>query len=305
MRVPVLTALCEGRVALVTGAGRGVGRAYALMLAKHGAKVIVNDLGSAANGAETTDSPAHEVVDTIVSAGGEAIVDTADVADWASAQAMVEGAVARFGRLDVLVNNAGILRDRMLVNMSEDEWDSVIRVHLKGTFAPTHHAANHWRTRSKAGEKVDARVINTTSHSAIFGNIGQVNYAAAKGGIAAFTVVAARELKRLGVTVNAVAPRANTRMTEGLREWTPEELERRDPDWIAALVTWLASAESAAVSGRVFEAWGFGIGVAEGWQHGPHEDATLDPTEIGPKMRAMLAAARPNAGIDRDTWMDP
>lgn len=297
--------LCEGRVALVTGAGRGVGRAYALMLAQHGARVIVNDLGSAANGAATHDTPAQEVVDAIVAAGGNAVVDTSDVADWSQAQAMVENTIARFGRLDVLVNNAGILRDRMLVNMGEEDWDAVIHVHLKGTFAPTHHAANYWRQRSKAGETVDARVINTTSHSAIFGNIGQANYAAAKGGIAAFTIVAARELKRLGVTVNAIAPRANTRMTEGLREWTPEEVERRKPEWIAALVTWLASAESAAVSGRVFEAWGFGIGVAEGWQHGPQADASLDPTQLGARIGEMLAAAKPNAGIDRDTWMDP
>jgi NAD(P)-dependent dehydrogenase (short-subunit alcohol dehydrogenase family) len=297
--------LCEGRVALVTGAGRGVGRAYARMLARHGATVIVNDLGSAANGTDTGEMPAQEVVDTIVAEGGEAVVDTSDVADWAQAQAMVEAAVGRFGRLDVLVNNAGILRDRMLVNMGEEDWDAVIHVHLKGTFAPTHHAANHWRQRSKAGEAVDARVINTTSHSALFGNIGQVNYAAAKGGIAAFTIVAARELKPLGVTVNAIAPRANTRMTEGLREWTPEELERRDPEWIAALVTWLASDRSAAVSGRVFEAWGFGIGVAEGWQHGPQTEASRDPGELGRRLEGILAAARPNAGIDRDTWMDP
>lgn len=300
-----MTRLCEGRVALVTGAGRGVGRAYALMLAKHGAKLIVNDLGSAANGTETDDSPAQEVVNLIIASGGEAIVDTSDVADWEASKAMVDKAIEHFGRIDVLVNNAGILRDRMLVNMNEEDWDSVIRVHLKGTFAPTHHVANHWRLRSKAGEPVDGRVINTTSHSAIFGNIGQANYAAAKGGIASFTIVAARELKRLGVTVNAIAPRANTRMTEGLREWSEEELKRRDPDWVAALVTWLASPQSAAVSGRVFEAWGFGIGVAESWQHGPEFEATLSPEDIGPRMREALANARSNAGIDRDTWMDP
>jgi NAD(P)-dependent dehydrogenase (short-subunit alcohol dehydrogenase family) len=297
--------ICEGRVAIVTGAGRGVGRAYAEMLASQGAIVVVNDLGSAANGAALDESPAEEVVSAIRAAGGVAIVDTSDVSDWTSAQAMIAKAVDTFGRLDILVNNAGILRDRMLVNMTEEDWDSVIKVHLKGTFAPTHHAANYWRLKTKAGEAVDGRVINTTSHSAIFGNIGQANYAAAKGGIAAFTIVVARELKRIGVTVNAIAPRANTRMTEGLREWTDEERIRRSPEWIAALVTWLASPESAHVSGRVFEAWGYGYGVAEGWQHGPSTAASRDPAEIGPRITEILKFARANAGIDRDTWLDP
>ena len=297
--------LCEGRVAVVTGAGRGVGRAYALMLARHGAKVLVNDLGSAANGAGSDTSPAEEVAQTIRAGGGEAAVDTSDVADWAGAEHMIAAAVSRFGRLDILVNNAGILRDRMLVNMSEDDWDQVVRVHLKGTFAPTHHAANHWRLRSKAGEPVDARVINTTSHSAIFGNVGQANYAAAKGGIASFTIVAARELARIGVTVNAIAPRANTRMTEGLREWSDEDRRMRSPDWVAALVTWLASPEARHVSGRVFEAWGYGFGVAEGWQHGPVTAATQNPAELGPKIDEILRHARGNAGMDRDTWMNP
>ena len=178
-------------------------------------------------------------------------------------------------------------------------------MHLKGAFAPTHHAANYWRLRSKAGETVDGRVINTTSHSALFGNIGQANYAAAKGGIAAFTIVVARELKRIGVTVNAIAPRANTRLTEGLREWTAEEIVKRDPKWIAALIAWLASPASAHVSGRVFEAWGYGIGVAEGWQHGPLAEASDDPAELGRRLDVALKHARGNAGIDRDTWMDP
>lgn len=297
--------LCEGRVAIVTGAGRGLGRAYALMLAKHGAKVVVNDLGSSAAGSGSDITPAEEVVDLIEAQGGQAIVDTSDVSDWASAQSMVQGAVERFGALDILINNAGILRDRMLVNMTEDEWDLVIKVHLKGTFAPTHHAANYWRQRSKAGEQNDARVINTTSHSALFANIGQANYAAAKGGIATFSQIAARELQRLGVTVNAIAPRANTRLTEGLREYTAEEIEKRKPEWIAALVTWLASSESRHISGRVFEAWGFGYGVAESWQHGPCAEASQDPTEIGDRVSKMVSYARANAGIDRDTWLNP
>jgi NAD(P)-dependent dehydrogenase (short-subunit alcohol dehydrogenase family) len=297
--------LLEGRVAIVTGAGRGVGRAYALMLAKHGAKVLVNDLGSSASGAGADQTPAQEVVAAIEAAGGRAAVNTADVADWQGAQEMVQQAVDTFGGLDILINNAGILRDRMLVNMSEEEWDIVIRVHLKGTFAPLHHAANYWRIQSKAGKTVDARVINTTSHSALFANIGQANYAAAKGGIATLSLLAARELARIGVTVNAIAPRANTRMTEGLREWTPEQVERRDPEWIAALVAWLASPESKHISGRVFEAWGYGYAVMESWQHGPSTDASKDPTELGPRIAQIVKYARANAGISRNEWQDP
>jgi NAD(P)-dependent dehydrogenase (short-subunit alcohol dehydrogenase family) len=297
--------LCEGRVAIVTGAGRGVGRAYAEMLARHGAKVVVNDIGSAPDGRERSASPAEEAVEAIRAAGGEAIADSCDVSDWSGASEMIQRTIASFGRLDILINNAGILRDRMLVNLSEDDWDAVIRVHLKGTFAPLHHAANHWRLRSKAGDAVDARVINTTSHSALFGNIGQANYAAAKGGIAALTVVAARELKRIGVTVNAVAPRANTRLTEGLREYSEEEKSRRAPEWVAALVTWLSSPEAAHVSGRVFEAWGYGFGIAEGWQHGPMAEASRNPEDIGARINEILAHARGNAGIERDTWCNP
>jgi NAD(P)-dependent dehydrogenase (short-subunit alcohol dehydrogenase family) len=227
------------------------------------------------------------------------------VSDWKGAQQMVEQAVDTFGGLDVLINNAGILRDRMLVNMSEEEWDIVIKVHLKGTFAPLHHAANYWRAQSKAGKPVDARVINTTSHSALFANIGQANYAAAKGGIATLSQLAARELQRIGVTVNAIAPRANTRMTEGLREWTEEQLDKRNPEWIAALVTWLASPESKHISGRVFEAWGYGYAVMESWQHGPMTEASKDPTELGPRIEQIVKFARANAGIDRNSWLNP
>jgi NAD(P)-dependent dehydrogenase (short-subunit alcohol dehydrogenase family) len=232
-------------------------------------------------------------------------VDTSDVSDWKSANAMIRKAVDTFGRLDILINNAGILRDRMLVNMSEDEWDSVVKVHLRGTFAPTHHAANYWRLEQKAGREVDARVINTTSHSALFANIGQANYAAAKAGIASFTQVAARELQRYGVTVNAIAPRANTRMTEGLRQWTPEQLEKRDPEWIAGFVAWLASTESRQVSGRVFEVSGHGVAVVESWQHGPITQPSKDPTVFGPRVAEIVKFARANAGIERDSWLDP
>jgi NAD(P)-dependent dehydrogenase (short-subunit alcohol dehydrogenase family) len=299
-------ALCEGRGAIVTGAGRGVGRAYALMLAAHGAKVVVNDLGGTATGEGADLTPAQEVVEEIRQAGGDAIADGADVSDWAQSQAMIQSAIDQFGGLDILVNNAGILRDRMMVNMSEEDWDQVIKVHLKGTFAPSHHAANYWRLESKAGRQRDARIINTSSGSGLFGNIGQSNYGAAKAGIASFTIIVARELSRIGVTVNAIAPRAQTRMTEGLREVSGEMLLRRDPEWIAALITWLASPEAKDVTGRVFgEVWGFGYSVAEGWQHGPKAEASRDPNEVGERVRHILNAARYNQGIERDTWVMP
>lgn len=297
--------LCEGRVAIVTGAGRGLGRAHALMLARHGAKVVVNDLGSRSDGIGNDATPAQEVVNLIISEGGQAVVDTSDVSDWVSAKSMVDLAIEKFGKLDILVNNAGILRDRMLVNMSEEEWDIVVKVHLKGTFAPLHHAANYWREQSKSGNIIDARVINTTSHSALFANPGQANYAAAKGGIATLSILAARELERYGVCVNAIAPRAETRMTEGLRELTEEQKNRRNPDWIAALVTWLASPEAKLVSGRVFEAWGYGYSVIESWQHGPRTDATLEPEKLGTAINKIVNEARKNAGIDRGQEMNP
>jgi NAD(P)-dependent dehydrogenase (short-subunit alcohol dehydrogenase family) len=297
--------LCEGRVAIVTGAGRGLGRAHALTLAAHGAKVVVNDLGASAAGAGSDATPAEEVVGEIVAAGGEAIADASDVSSWAGAKALVSKAIDAFGSLDVVVNNAGILRDRMIINMTEDEWDSVVKVHLKSTFAMTHHAANVWRALSKDGKRVDARVINTSSHSGLYANVGQANYAAAKAGIATFSIVAARELQRYGVTVNAIAPRATTRMTEGLVQWTPEQLEMRRPEWVAALVTWLASAESKAISGRVFEAWGYGLTVAESWQHGATAEASLDPNDLGPRIAEIVQSSRKNAGINIGEWVEP
>jgi NAD(P)-dependent dehydrogenase (short-subunit alcohol dehydrogenase family) len=297
--------LCEGRVAIVTGAGRGLGRAHALALSKQGAKVVVNDLGSAATGEGTDATPAEAVVAEIAAMGGQAVVDTSDAASWAGAQQMVETAVDRWGGLDVVVNNAGILRDRMLVNMTEDEWDAVVHVHMKSTFAVTNRAAQFWRGQSKAGKQPDARVINTTSHSGLYCNIGQANYAAAKAGIASFSIVAARELGRYGVTVNAIAPRATTRMTEGLRQWDDEALRMRDPEWVAALVAWLASSESKEISGRVFEAWGYGITVAESWQHGATADPSLDPSELGPRIMEIHQRSRKNAGIDIGQELDP
>jgi len=287
-------------VAIVTGAGRGIGREYALMLAAHGAAVVVNDLGGAADGSGRSASPADEVVAEIRAAGGEAIANGDDVSDWKAAAAMVQSAIDAWGRLDVLVNNAGILRDRMLVNMSEEEWDAVIRVHLKGTFAPSRHAVQHWRDRSKAGEAVNARLINTTSVSGIYGNPGQTNYGAAKMGIAAFTIIAAREMKRYGVTVNAIAPGALTRLTEPLRSEpiTDEQRQASSPRWIAPIVTWLASAESSSVTGRVFEASGRILAVAEGWHRGPTVEAVDDPLKIGPIALDLVARARKNAGMN-------
>lgn len=297
--------ICENRVAIVTGAGRGVGRAHALKLAAEGAKIVVNDLGGSMSGEGSDTSPAEEVVEEIRKAGGEAIADTSDVSDFEQAKSMIDKAIDQFGALDILINNAGILRDRMMVNMTEAEFDAVVKVNLKGTFAPCHHAANYWRVESKAGRQRDARIINTTSGSGLWGNIGQANYAAAKAGVASFTIVIARELQRIGVTANAIAPRAQSRMTEGLREVSGEMLERRDPEWIAALVTWLASAAAADVSGRVFEAWGFGYSVCDGWGHGPRMDAVRDANEVEENFRHMLAAARYNEHYERDVFVNP
>jgi NAD(P)-dependent dehydrogenase (short-subunit alcohol dehydrogenase family) len=294
-----MSGICEGRVCVITGAGRGIGREYALMLAEQGAKIVVNDLGGDMAGAGEDATPAQLVVAEIEAMGGEAIANGANVADYDAAGEMIQQAVDRFGRLDVLVNNAGILRDRMLVNMDESEWDSVIEVHLKGTFSPARHAAAHWRERVKAGEAVDARLINTTSPSGIYGNAGQTNYGAAKAGIAAFTVIAAMELERYGVTVNAIAPGALTRMTEGLGMGALDEEMKASfhPRWIAPIVTWLASPESAGVTGRVFQVSGRELAVAEGWHRGPSTEPTDDPTQMGAKVAALLADARANADM--------
>jgi NAD(P)-dependent dehydrogenase (short-subunit alcohol dehydrogenase family) len=291
--------LCEGRVAIVTGAGRGLGRQHALLLAAHGAKVVVNDIGAGLDGVGRSESPAHEVVALIRQAGGEAIANAADVSDWNGAKAMIDAAVAYFGRLDILVNNAGILRDRMLINMDEQEWDEVIRVHLKGTFAPSRHAAAHWRDESKKiGRPVGARIINTTSTSGLYGNVGQTNYGAAKAAIAAFTVIAARELRRYGITVNAISPSAQTRMTEGLRVLTPEERALREPKWVSPTVVYLASEEGHDLTGRVIQA-GFGrIAVCEGWRRGAEVAQVEDPSTAGRMLREMLPKVRKNSGMD-------
>jgi NAD(P)-dependent dehydrogenase (short-subunit alcohol dehydrogenase family) len=291
--------LCEGRVAIVTGGARGVGRQHCLQLARQGAKVIVNDIGAGIDGSGADASAAQAVADEIKAMGGEAIVDGNDVSSWDGARQMIDQAVAHFGTLDILINNAGILRDRMLTNMSEEEWDSVIQVHLKGTFAPSRHAAAYWREKSKAeGGPVKARIINTSSTSGIYGNVGQTNYGAAKAGIAAFTIIAARELRRYGITVNAISPTAHTRMTENLREFTPEDVARRDPAWVSPCVVYLASEEAQDITGRVLQAGNGIVAVCEGWRRGAEMPQIDDPAALGPMIREMIGKVRKNSGMD-------
>ncbi|WCO65823.1 SDR family oxidoreductase [Iamia majanohamensis] len=294
-----MSGICEGRVCIVTGAGRGIGREHALMLAGQGAKVVVNDLGGEMDGSGRSTGPAQDVVDEIVAGGGEAVVNGDDVSSFDGAERMVQQAVDAFGDLHVVVNNAGILRDRMLANMTEAEWDAVIQVHLKGTFGPARHAAAYWRERSKAGDEVDGRIINTSSPSGIYGNVGQTNYGAAKAGIAAFTVIAAKELARYGVTVNAIAPAALTRMTEnlGMGQADEEAKEKMAPRWIAPIVTWLASPASRSVTGRVFDVSGQALSVSEGWHRGPTADPVEDPELVGEIVEQLVADARPNANM--------
>ena len=292
--------LCEGKIAIVTGAGRGIGREHALSLASQGAKVVVNDLGGNVDGSGGDLSPAEQVVQEIKGMGGEAVANGDSVSDWAGAERLINTAIETFGDLNIVVNNAGILRDRMLFSMSEAEWDAVINVHLKGTFAPSRFACVYWREQSKAGKPVSGRIINTTSVSGIYGNPGQTNYGAAKAGIASFTNIAALEMARYGVTVNAVAPVALTRMTAGLgpAPESDEDREKRSPRWIAPIVTWLASDEAAEVTGRIFEASGDVLAVSEGWVRGPKHAPVDDPTVLGPIVAELLAKARKNSGMD-------
>ncbi|HEX4864722.1 MAG TPA: SDR family oxidoreductase [Acidimicrobiales bacterium] len=298
--------ICQDRVVVVTGAGRGIGREHALEFARQGAKVVVNDLGAEVDGTGRSEGPAGEVVDAVRAMGGEAVANGDDVSDFDGAQRLISTATDTFGGLDVVVNNAGILRDRMLVNMTPDEWDSVIRVHLRGTFNTSKIASEYWRERSKAGEDNDARIINTSSPSGIYGNVGQTNYGAAKAGIASFTIIAAMELGRYGVTVNAIAPVALTRMTENLAvagqqpERRPEGFEPGSPANIAPLVVWLGSPESRGITGRVFNVRGGQISVAEGWVAGPAIDKgeRWDPAELGAVIPDLVERAAPNAGMD-------
>ncbi|HEY3481715.1 MAG TPA: SDR family oxidoreductase [Streptomyces sp.] len=282
-----MSGLCQDRVVVVTGAGRGIGRAHALAFAAEGARVVVNDVDGEATAA---------VVAEVEALGGKAVANTSDVADWAGAADLIGTALANFGRLDVLVNNAGFVRDRMLVNLAEDEWDAVVRVHLKGHFAPLRHAAEHWRAEAKAGRLPSARVINTSSGAGLLGSVGQGNYSAAKAGIAGLTVVAAAELARYGVTVNAIAPAARTRMTEAVfaSMARPDEgFDTMAPENVSPLVVWLGSEESAHVTGRVFEVEGGKVALAQAWRHGPAADKgdRWDPAELGPVVADLLEQA--------------
>jgi NAD(P)-dependent dehydrogenase (short-subunit alcohol dehydrogenase family) len=263
--------LLDGKVAIVTGAGRGIGRGEALVLASEGARVVVNDVGSARDGEGADESVADQVMREIVAEGGEAVANTDDVADWDGAKHLVDQAIDHYGRLDILVNNAGILRDAMSFNMREEDWDAVIRVHLKGHFATCRFAGAYWRERSKAGEESSGRIINTASESGLFGMAGQSNYAAAKAGITATTIVAARELHKYGVTANVVAPRARTRLTAtvgGADDFmaAPDEgFDAWDPDNVAPVVGFLASDAAADISGQVFVVWADHVYVMSGW----------------------------------------
>ncbi len=291
--------ICEGRVVIVTGAGRGIGREHALELARQGAKVVVNDLGVTNSGEVSGNGPANEVVQAIRDMGGEAVANGADVADWREAKELVRQAIDTFGKLDVVVNNAGFVRDRMFVSCSEDEWDAIIRVHLKGHFCVSHHAAAYWREQVKAGAEVDARIINTSSGAGVLGSVGQSSYSAAKAGIATLTLVQAAELRRYGVTANAICPIARTRMTEsafGDAMKKPDEgFDVNDPANVAPFVVWLASEESKDVTGRVWEVFGGTITVFDGYRREQSVDIgkRWDAGEVGPAVRELLSKAEP------------
>ena len=292
--------ICDDKVVIVTGAGRGIGRGHAIEFARQGAKVVVNDVGGARDGTGTDQTPAEEVVAEIEAMGGQAVANGDDVSSWDGAKNMVDQAVEHFGALHVLVNNAGILRDRMLTNMAEAEWDAVIQVHLKGTFCPTRHAAEYWRERAKQDDPVPgAALINTSSTSGLFGNIGQANYGAAKAGIAAFSMIAAAELGRYGVTVNCIAPGARTRMTEdlpyGQQDIAKGEFDFLHADNVAPTVVWLGSNDESArqVTGRTFLVNGGLISCMEGWEGGPKatKDDRWDSAELSDVIPGLVEQA--------------
>jgi NAD(P)-dependent dehydrogenase (short-subunit alcohol dehydrogenase family) len=299
-----LERICDGRVAVVTGAGRGIGRGHALELARQGAKVVVNDLGAEVDGRGASISPAQQVANEIIASGGEAVVNGDDVSTAGGADGLIKTALDAFGDLHVVINNAGILRDRMIINLSEDDWDGVVSVHLRGTFLTTRAAARLWRERTKSGQVNDARIINTSSVSGLFGNVGQANYGAAKAGIASFTIIAAMEFERYGITVNALSPSARTRMI------TPRGQERMaapggagfdayNPDNVAPLATWLASPLSAGITGRVFNVHGGRISVLEGWHEGPTADkgSRWEPAELTDVVPGLVERAAPNVDL--------
>lgn len=294
-----MAGICEGRVVIVTGAARGIGRAHALEFARQGAKVVVNDIGTTLDGKGQSEGPAVEVVEEIKKLGGDAIVNADDVADWQGAQRLVQAGIDKWGRLDVVVNNAGFVRDRMFVNCTEEEFDAVTRVHLKGHFCVGRHAGAYWRDQSKAGNKPDARIINTSSGAGLQGSVGQAVYSASKAGIAALTLVQAAEMGRYGVTANAIAPSARTRMTEevfkGMMAKVEGGFDAMAAENIAPLVVWLGSADSRDVTGRVFEVAGGKISVADGWRLGPEVDegARWDPAGVGAAVRDLIKKAVP------------
>lgn len=288
--------ICENRVVIVTGAGRGLGRAYALGLAREGAKVVVNDLGVGTHGDVTAETPAQQVVDEIRSFGGEAVANYDDVTDYEAGGRIVKAALDAFGDLHAVVNNAGFVRDRMFVSCTPEEWDAVIRVHLRGHFCVSRHAVDYWRARQKAGETVNARIVNTSSGAGLQGSVGQSAYSAAKGGIASLTLVQAAELARYGITVNGLAPNARTRMTEtafaDAMKPKAGEFDIYAPENTAPLVAWLCSERSQKVTGQIFELLGGTIRLALGWNDGPEFDkgAPWEAAELGQKIEELVAA---------------
>jgi NAD(P)-dependent dehydrogenase (short-subunit alcohol dehydrogenase family) len=299
--------ICDGRVVIVTGAGRGIGRSHALAFAREGATVVVNDMGAELDGTGSSSGPAGEVVDQIRAMGGQAIANGEDISEFDGAGRVIKAAIDQFGDVHVVVNNAGILRDRTLANMTPEEWDAVIRVHLRGTYSMSHHASVYWRDKSKAGTPVDARIINTTSPTGLYGNIGQANYGAAKAGIAMFSIIGAMELGRYGVTVNCISPGARTRMTETIIR-RPSSLgggddggfDPGDPDNISPIVVWLGSPEAKDVTGQIFAVRGGHLAVIETMAIGPEVDkgARWEPSELGPVVHDLLSKARPRPGVD-------
>ena len=284
----------DGRVAIITGAGRGIGREHALLFAREGAKVVVNDLGGANDGSGTDLTPAQQTVADIRAAGGEAVVNGDDISDWEGAQRLVNAAIESFGDLDILVNNAGILRDRVLVNMTEDEWDAVIKVHLKGHFAPTRWAAAYWREQHKAGVTKPRNVVHTSSTSGLFSNPGQSNYGAAKTGIATFSQIIAKELSRYGVKSNTIAPAARTRLTlatpgvEDLMAAKDGQFDQWDPANISPLVAYLATAD-CAFTGETFFVQGGAVTRVESWALGPsvQQDARWDVAGLADALQGL------------------
>jgi NAD(P)-dependent dehydrogenase (short-subunit alcohol dehydrogenase family) len=295
--------ICDGRTVIITGAARGLGRSYALAFAAEGANVVVNDIGTSLNGEGRDTSAADAVVAEIQAAGGQAMANYDDVTDWDATKRIVEQTVARFGGLDIVVNNAGIVRDRMFVSATPDEWDATMHVHLRGHFCLARHAVDYWRAQQKAGNPVDARIINTTSGAGLQGSIAQAAYSTAKGGIAALTLVQAAELGRYGITSNALAPSARTRMTEGAfsdkMAVVEQGFDKQDPDNIAPAVVWLGSPQSKHVTGCVFELEGGRITIEDGWNLGPtvDQDAKWAPADVGGAVDKLLADRKPQRAV--------